>query len=136
MAGYVGILESDPRLHNQFTLVKLRSLKAPSAMVRIENRRLTLADLATEMLRLKHVEENPTGQERASIIRDSYPNLDDDVDFELFLWVSVEKIKCRYENSEGEPTFAFFPLFQIMISEIQIRWMPEEMPDLKWVEHS
>ncbi|CAL5333831.1 unnamed protein product [Camellia sinensis] len=87
MAGYVGILVSDPLLQNQFTQVELRSLKSHFMTMRRENGRLTLADLPAKMSRLKHVGENLTEQERASFLRDSYQNLDDDVDFELFLRV-------------------------------------------------
>ncbi|KAL6992378.1 hypothetical protein U1Q18_010488 [Sarracenia purpurea var. burkii] len=42
-----------------------------------------------------------TGQESASIIRDSYPNLDDDVDFELFLQSLDES---RLESSGFGPS--------------------------------
>ncbi|KAI7983224.1 Fimbrin-2 [Camellia lanceoleosa] len=90
MAGYVGILVSDPWLQNQFTQVELRSLKSHFMTMRRENGRLTLADLATKMSMLKHVGENLTEQERASFLRDSYQNLDDDVDFELFLRVYLK----------------------------------------------
>lgn len=57
--------------------------------MRRENGRLTLAEMPAKMSRLKHVGENLTEQERDSILRDSYEKLDDDVDFELFLRVSL-----------------------------------------------
>lgn len=47
------------------------------------------------MCKLKHVGENLTEDERAAFLRDSYQNLDDDVDFELFLRVSVCSIGTR-----------------------------------------
>ncbi|PSR86305.1 Fimbrin-2 like [Actinidia chinensis var. chinensis] len=90
MAGYVGILVSDPWLQNQFTQVELRSLKSHFMTMRRENGRLTLADLPAKMSRMKHVGENLTEQERASFIRDSYQSLDDDVEFELFLRVYLK----------------------------------------------
>ncbi|GFZ20066.1 actin binding calponin homology (CH) domain-containing protein [Actinidia rufa] len=90
MAGYVGILMSDPWLQNQFTQVELRSLKSHFMTMRRENGRLTLADLPAKMSRMKHVGENLTEQERASFIRDSYQSLDDDVEFELFLRVYLK----------------------------------------------
>ncbi|XP_057512492.1 fimbrin-2-like isoform X1 [Actinidia eriantha] len=90
MAGFVGILVSDPWLQNQFTQVELRSLKSHFMTMRRENGRLTLADLPAKMSRLKHVGENLTEQERASFIRDSYQSLDDDVEFEMFLRVYLK----------------------------------------------
>ncbi|PSS09606.1 Fimbrin-2 like [Actinidia chinensis var. chinensis] len=90
MAGFVGILVSDPCLQNQFTQVELRSLKSHFMTMRRENGRLTLADLPAKMSRLKHVGENLTEQERATFIRDSYQSLDDDVEFEMFLRVYLK----------------------------------------------
>lgn len=55
--------------------------------MRRENGGLTLADLPSKMSSLKQVGENLTDQDRASFIQDSYQNLNDDVDFELFLRV-------------------------------------------------
>lgn len=49
---------------------------------------LKLSDLPSKMCRLKHVGENLTEEERAAFLRDSYPKLDDEVDFELFLRVN------------------------------------------------
>ncbi|PHT80316.1 Fimbrin-2 [Capsicum annuum] len=55
-----------------------------------ENGGLTLADLASKMERIKHGGENLTEQERESFLRDSYKNLEEDVDFELFLQVYLK----------------------------------------------
>ncbi|XAR60893.1 hypothetical protein NMG60_11034433 [Bertholletia excelsa] len=100
MAGYVGILVSDPWLQNQFTQVELRSLKSHFMAMRRESGRLTLADLPEKMSKLKHVAENLTEQERASFLRDSYQNLDDDVDFELFLRVFL-KLQAHASSRTG-----------------------------------
>ncbi|XP_059626276.1 fimbrin-2 [Cornus florida] len=90
MAGYIGILVSDPWLQNQFTQVELRSLKSQYMTMRREKGCLTLGDLPEKMSRLKHVGENLTEEERASFLQDSYKNLDEDVDFELFLRVYLK----------------------------------------------
>ncbi|XAR58783.1 hypothetical protein NMG60_11014319 [Bertholletia excelsa] len=100
MAGYVGVLVSDPWLQNQFTQVELRSLKSYFMAMRRESGRLTLADLPTKMSKLKHVGENLTEQERASFLQDSYQNLDDDVDFELFLRVYL-KLQAHASTRTG-----------------------------------
>ncbi|XP_047309978.1 fimbrin-2-like isoform X2 [Impatiens glandulifera] len=55
--------------------------------MRKESGRLTLTNLPAMMSRLKHVGEILTEEERVSFLQDSYQNLDDDVDFELFLMV-------------------------------------------------
>ncbi|KAK3001865.1 hypothetical protein RJ639_022134 [Escallonia herrerae] len=90
MAGYVGVFVSDPWLQNQFTQVELRSLSSHFLAMRRDTGRLTLADLPAKMSRLKHVGENLTEQDRASFLQDSYKNLDDDVDFELFLRIYLK----------------------------------------------
>ncbi|KAB1225654.1 Fimbrin-like protein 2 [Morella rubra] len=90
MSGYVGILVSDPWLQNQFTQVELRSLKTHFMSMRREGGRLTVGELASKMSRLKVVGENLTEEERASYIHDLYHNVDDDVDFELFLRVYLK----------------------------------------------
>nr|GMD64269.1 fimbrin-2 [Ipomoea batatas] len=90
MAGYVGVLVSDPWLQNQFTQVELRSLKSNFSTFRRESGRLTIADLPAKMSKLKHVGENLTEKERDAFLRDSYPNMDDDVDFELFLRIYLK----------------------------------------------
>lgn len=90
MSGYVGILVSDPSLQNQFTQVELRSLKTHFMSMRRESGKLTVGDLASRMSRLKVVGENLSEQERADLIADLYPNLNDEVDFEFFLKVYLE----------------------------------------------
>ncbi|TMW96489.1 hypothetical protein EJD97_007270 [Solanum chilense] len=90
MAGYVGVLVSDPWLQNQFTQVELRSLKSHFDAMKREKGCLTLADLPSQMAKLKQVGENLTEKERESFIRDSYKCLDVDVDFEIFLRVYLK----------------------------------------------
>ncbi|XP_009626169.1 fimbrin-2-like [Nicotiana tomentosiformis] len=90
MAGYVGVFVSDPWLQNQFTQVELRRLKSHFNAMKRENGGLKLADLPSKMARLKHVDENLAEQERETFLRDSYKNLDEDVDFELFLQVYLK----------------------------------------------
>lgn len=85
MAGYVGILVSDPWLQNQFTQVELRSLKSHFVSMRRENGQLSLSDLPSKMSKLKIIGESLTEEERASFLNDTYQNMDEDVDFELFL---------------------------------------------------
>ncbi|KAL1552875.1 Fimbrin-2 [Salvia divinorum] len=91
MAGYVGVLVSDPWLQNQFTQVELRSLKSSfMAMRRESDGGLKLAELPEKMSRLKHVGETLTEDERAAFIQESYQKMDVDVDFELFLRVYLK----------------------------------------------
>ncbi|KAL8206145.1 hypothetical protein R6Q57_009696 [Mikania cordata] len=88
MAGnYFGVLVSDPWLQNQFTQVELRSLKSHFLMMRRETGSLTLGDLPSRMSKLKNVGENLSEEERSAFLHDSYQNLGDEVDFELFLRV-------------------------------------------------
>ncbi|KAK8694172.1 hypothetical protein V6N13_071728 [Hibiscus sabdariffa] len=102
MAGYVGILVSDPSLQNQFTQVELRSLKTHFTSMRRESGKLTMGDLASRMSRLKVVGENLSEQERADFIADLYPNLNDEVDFEFFLKVYL-KLHAHASSRTGSP---------------------------------
>lgn len=90
MSGYVGILVSDPSLQNQFTQVELRSLKTHFMSMRRDSGKLTVGDLASKMSRLKVVGENLGEEERASLIQDYHSDLQDEVDFELFLKVYLK----------------------------------------------
>lgn len=75
--------------------------------MRREGGRLTVGELASKMSRLKVVGENLTEEERASYIHDLYHNVDDDVDFELFLRVSYYLTKTW---KEMEHILFFFSL--------------------------
>lgn len=90
MAGYVGVLVSDPWLQNQFTQVELRTFKSHYVTMRREKGRLTIGDLPEKMSRLKVVGDNLTEEERASFIQQMYHNMEDEVDFELFLRVYLK----------------------------------------------
>ncbi|KAE8668754.1 Fimbrin-2 [Hibiscus syriacus] len=102
MAGYVGILVSDPSLQNQFTQVELRSLKTHFMSMRRESGKLTVGDLASRMSRLKVVGENLSEQERAGFIADLYPESNDEVDFEFFLKVYL-KLHAHASSRTGSP---------------------------------
>lgn len=56
--------------------------------MRRENGQLSLSDLPSKMSKLKIIGESLTEGERASFLNDTYQNMDEDVDFELFLRVS------------------------------------------------
>ncbi|XP_008800977.1 fimbrin-2-like [Phoenix dactylifera] len=93
MAGFVGVLVSDPWLQNQFTQVELRSLKSQFLSMRdhgCSTGGLKLGDLAGAMSELKIGGDGLSEAERASFLQESFPNLDDNVDFELFLRVYLK----------------------------------------------
>ncbi|KAK1398073.1 fimbrin-2 [Heracleum sosnowskyi] len=87
MAGYFGVLVSDPWLQNQFTQVELRTLRTYFSTLKRESGGLTLADLPSKMSRMKQIGENLTEEDIALFLQDSYKSLQDNVDFELFLRV-------------------------------------------------
>ena len=60
--------------------------------MRREDGRLTVGDLSSKMSKLKHIGENITEQEITYFLLDSYENMEEDVDFELFLRVSINLI--------------------------------------------
>ncbi|PIN06502.1 Ca2+-binding actin-bundling protein (fimbrin/plastin), EF-Hand protein superfamily [Handroanthus impetiginosus] len=110
MAGYFGVLVSDPWLQNQFTQVELRSLKSSFMEMRRESSGgLKLAELPEKMSRLKHVGENLAEQERAAFLQESYQNLDVDVDFELFLrvYLKLQALATERRGSGAKNASAF-----------------------------
>ncbi|XXG78754.1 hypothetical protein AAC387_Pa08g2629 [Persea americana] len=100
MSGYFGILVSDPWLQNQFTQVELRSLKNQFLTMRREHGRITVGDLPSRMSKLKIVGDNLTEEERASSLLESYQNMEEEVDFELFLRVYL-KLQARVNARLG-----------------------------------
>ncbi|XP_042517016.1 fimbrin-2-like isoform X1 [Macadamia integrifolia] len=90
MAGFVGILVSDPWLQNQFTQVELRGLKTHFLSIRRELGQVTFRDLPSRMSKLKVVGDNMSEEERASFLLESYANMDEEVDFEIFLRVYLK----------------------------------------------
>ncbi|KAL6564950.1 Fimbrin-2 [Orobanche minor] len=104
MAGYLGVLVSDPWLQNQFTQVELRSLKSSFMSMRRESSSdLQLSELPEKMSRLKHVGDSLTEQERAAFLQESYQDLEINVDFELFLMVYL-KLQTLATERRGSGT--------------------------------
>jgi plastin-1 len=136
MSGYVGILVSDPWLQNQFTQVELRSLKTHVRNIiqsvfcfclcnnvfvyvqfmsmRRESGKLTVGELASKMSRLKVVGENLTEEERASFIQDFYPTSDQEVDFELFLRVSVISLSRFFKYNADVTSASLLKIYKIL----------------------
>ncbi|CAN6447234.1 unnamed protein product [Victoria cruziana] len=85
MAGFVGVLVSDPWLQHQFTQVELRSLRSHFVSIRRECGKVTFGDLPSRMSNLKVVGESLTEEERASFLEKTYKNMAEEVDFEAFL---------------------------------------------------
>ena len=72
-----------------------------------ESGKLTIGDLPAKMSRLKVVgSDNLTEEQRASVIQDLHPKLDDDVDFEFFLKVGF--LHFFYSNPIGESIICLF----------------------------
>lgn len=103
MAAYFGVLVSDPWLQNQFTQAELRTLKSHFLSLRRESGGIALKDLPSAMSRLKNVGENLSEEARVAILQEAYPNLDDEVDFELFLKVYL-KFQANVSGGTGSAT--------------------------------
>uniref|UniRef100_A0A0D6R0Z3 Calponin-homology (CH) domain-containing protein n=1 Tax=Araucaria cunninghamii TaxID=56994 RepID=A0A0D6R0Z3_ARACU len=85
MAGYVGVLVSDPWLQSQFTQVELRGLKSRFIHMKTEKGKVTVADLASGMAKLKAFQEVFTEEEVKAIIAQHYTKTEEEIDFEAFL---------------------------------------------------
>lgn len=59
--------------------------------MRRESGKLTVSDLASRMGKSKVVgDQNLSNEERATLIQNFHPNLNDEVDFEFYLRVSID----------------------------------------------
>ncbi|XP_020523361.1 fimbrin-2 isoform X1 [Amborella trichopoda] len=103
MSGYVGILVSDPWLQNQFTQVELRSLKSHFLSIRRECGRVSISDLPSRMSKLKGIGESLNVEESLEFLLKSYPDAEDEVDFEIFLRVYL-KLQAHANTKMGGAT--------------------------------
>ncbi|XP_020579321.1 fimbrin-5-like [Phalaenopsis equestris] len=85
MAGFVGVVVSDPWLQSQFTQVELRSLKAKYIYVKREHGHVRVRDLPPAMAKVKSIKDLITKEEISSILEESYPDTDQEIEFEQFL---------------------------------------------------
>ena len=83
--------------------------------MRRESGKLTVGELASKMSRLKVVGENLTEEERASFIQDFYPTSDQEVDFELFLRVSVISPSRFFKYSADVTSASLLKIYKILL---------------------
>ncbi|XP_042061510.1 fimbrin-5-like [Salvia splendens] len=84
MSSFVGVIVSDPWLQSQFTQVELRGLKSKFLSAKNQSGNVTFADLPPVLTKLKGVTEL-TENEITDILKESSPDLNEEVDFESFL---------------------------------------------------
>ncbi|KAJ8649181.1 hypothetical protein MRB53_002204 [Persea americana] len=85
MSSYEGVLVSDQWLQSQFTQVELRGLKSNFLSVRGETGHVRVGNLPPIMAKLKALRGKFTEEEIRQILGVSYPNMDQEIDFEAFL---------------------------------------------------
>ncbi|XP_028756859.1 fimbrin-5-like [Neltuma alba] len=85
MSSYVGVLVSDQELQSQFTQVELRTLKSKFLSVKTELGRVTVGDLPSLLKKLKVFNELFDEDEIKASLRESYQDMNEEIDFESFL---------------------------------------------------
>lgn len=85
MSSFVGVLVSDQWLQSQFTQVQLRSLKSKFVSVKTQSGRVTVGDLPPVFKKVKAFGDLFNEDEIECILRESYKNMDEEIDFETFL---------------------------------------------------
>ncbi|KAG0449057.1 hypothetical protein HPP92_027545 [Vanilla planifolia] len=85
MAGFVGVVVSDPWLQSQFTQVELRSLKAKYNFIKREHGRVAVRDLPVVMVKVKGIKDVVSEEEITSILGESFPDTGQEIEFEQFL---------------------------------------------------
>jgi hypothetical protein len=101
MSSYVGVLVSDPWLQSQFTQVELRTLKSKFVSNKTQLGRFTVGDLPPVFEKLKAFNGTIDEDEIKSVLDKSYPNADDEVDFEFFLRAFLSVQARGVEKSGG-----------------------------------
>ncbi|GJM86656.1 hypothetical protein PR202_ga02535 [Eleusine coracana subsp. coracana] len=85
MSGFVGVVVSDPSLQGQFTQVELRSLKAKFVSLKRDSGHVTTKNLPGLMKKLRGLNEVVSEEEIAAFLSESYPDSDQEIEFESFL---------------------------------------------------
>ncbi|XP_031490358.1 fimbrin-2-like [Nymphaea colorata] len=89
MSGFVGVLVSDQWLQSQFTQVELRGLRSSFLSVKRESGHVTVADLPATLAKNKRFSEKLTEEEIAAFLGETYPNTEEEIDFEAYLRVCL-----------------------------------------------
>ncbi|AQK54983.1 fimbrin homolog1 [Zea mays] len=112
MSGFVGVVVSDPSLQGQFTQVELRSLKAKVSDVRIRGLLLRPPPpppppppplhrkQQVMMKKLRGLNEVVSVEEIAAFLSESYPDSDQEIEFESFLREYLN-LQARVSAKEG-----------------------------------
>ncbi|CAA7023653.1 unnamed protein product [Microthlaspi erraticum] len=106
MSSYVGVLVSDPWLQSQFTQVELRNLQSRFVSTKTRFGRFTVRNLPPVFAKLKHFSGTFDEKKIKTILHESYPNINKEVDFETFLRAFL-KVQSRGEGggSKGSSSF-------------------------------
>ncbi|KAK9226138.1 hypothetical protein WN943_011185 [Citrus x changshan-huyou] len=100
MAGFVGVLVSDPWLQSQFTQVELRTLKSKFLSTRSQSGRVTVGDLPPLFAKLKAFSEMFKEDEIKAIMGESHTKMEDEVDFESYLRAYLN-LQARAASKSG-----------------------------------
>ncbi|XP_039131025.1 fimbrin-5-like isoform X1 [Dioscorea cayenensis subsp. rotundata] len=108
MSSFVGVLVSDPWLQSQFTQVELRGLKSKFLLTKREKGQVTVGDLPPLMVKLKGLNEVLTEEEISAILRESYPDTGQEIEFENFLRAYLDMQGRTATKSGGSKTSSSF----------------------------
>ncbi|PWZ27754.1 Fimbrin-5 [Zea mays] len=100
MSGFVGVVVSDPSLQGQFTQVELRSLKAKFVSLKRDSGHVTTKNLPAMMKKLRGLNEVVSVEEIAAFLSESYPDSDQEIEFESFLREYLN-LQARMSAKEG-----------------------------------
>ncbi|KAL5207002.1 hypothetical protein ABZP36_031437 [Zizania latifolia] len=86
MSSFIGVLVSDPWLQSQFTQVQLRTLKTKFVSVKkSDGDHVSIKDLPPVMEKLRGIHEVLSEEEISNFLRESYPDMNQTIEFEPFL---------------------------------------------------
>lgn len=100
MAGFIGVVVSDPWLQSQFTQVELRGLSTKFLTAKGESGHVTMEKLPPLMAKLKGLNNVLTEQDISTILAEANPEPSKDIDFESFLRVYLN-LQARATEKMG-----------------------------------
>ncbi|KAG8060476.1 hypothetical protein GUJ93_ZPchr0002g26402 [Zizania palustris] len=101
MSSFIGVLVSDPWLQSQFTQVQLRTLKTKFASVKKSDAdHVSIKDLPPIMEKLRGIHEVLSEEAISNFLRESYPDINQTIEFEPFLRASTTTLLHVINESE------------------------------------
>uniref|UniRef100_A0ACD5ZMA6 Uncharacterized protein n=1 Tax=Avena sativa TaxID=4498 RepID=A0ACD5ZMA6_AVESA len=135
MAGFVGVVVSDPSLQGQFTQVELRSFKAKFlSLKRDSGGHVTTKNLPGMMKKLRGLNEVVSEDDIAAFLSEVYPDPDQEIEFESFLREYLNLLS-RVSSDDGASGSRSMPSSFLKSSTTTLIHNPNQAEKSSYVAH-